>query len=62
MRHGALAVRHVLVACPMFNELWRKIWEGENGRRDGMNTKDILNNTKKARQAARVMILTGLLG
>jgi hypothetical protein len=60
--HGSQTVRHVLLACPRFNDLRRKTWEREDGRRERMDLKEILNKPKLAKKAARFMILTRLLG
>jgi hypothetical protein len=51
-----------LLACPRFNDLRRKIWEREDGRRERTDLKEILNTPKLAKKAARFMILTRLLG
>lgn len=58
-------MRHVLLACPRFCDLRREIWEGNDGRRERMDSSDleeILNTPRLAKKAARFMILTRLLG
>jgi hypothetical protein len=59
---GSQTIQHILLACPLFNELRRETWEGEDGRRERLDLKKILNTPSKAKKAARFMILTRLLG
>ncbi|EDN02399.1 predicted protein [Histoplasma mississippiense (nom. inval.)] len=55
-------VRHVLLACPKFNNLRAETWEDTEGRRERLDLKEILTTPKLAKKAARFMILTRLLG
>ncbi|EDN04466.1 predicted protein [Histoplasma mississippiense (nom. inval.)] len=59
---GNQTVRHVLLACPRFNNLRAETWENGEGRRDRFDLKEILTTPKLAKKAARFMILTRLLG
>jgi hypothetical protein len=59
---GNQTVRHVLLACPMFNDLRREVWNEGTTRPARMGLREILNTPKLARKAASFMIQTRLLG
>ncbi|EDN04892.1 predicted protein [Histoplasma mississippiense (nom. inval.)] len=59
---GNQTVRHVLLACPRFNNLRTETWENGEGRGERLDLKEILTTPKLAKKAARFMILTRLLG
>ena len=59
---GNQTVRHVLLACPMFNDLRREVWNKGTTRPARMDLREILNTPKLARKVASFMIQTRLLG
>lgn len=56
-------VRHILLACPLFNDLREEtLGRRSGGLRGEGSVKIILNTPKLAIQAAKFMLKTGLLG
>jgi hypothetical protein len=55
---GNQTVRHVLLACPMFNDLRREVWNEGTTRLVRIDLREILNISKLARKAANFMLQT----
>jgi hypothetical protein len=43
-------VKHILLACPEFSGLRRRIWKDDTGRRETRDVKEILNTPSKAKK------------
>ena len=52
----------MLPVYPRFRNLRREIWGGNDGRREIMDLKGILNTSRLVKKAARFMILMRILG
>jgi hypothetical protein len=60
--HGSQTVKHILLACSLFNDLRTRTWTKEDRIRARRDLREILSKPALARRAAKFMISTGLLG